>query len=145
MPTISWRTIILTLSIVAGSLFFEFCSYAICDGSYELSVTIQSTSKSPIARVNTQVFRQTEDARYCLAHPENRDQPAPVSTVPFVGAPVLVRVPHSFRRSPLGRVWGRSQCKGLLVMATYSDGRRVRQVVDIPDEQMSRIVAIDVP
>jgi hypothetical protein len=140
-----------TLGIVAAfflvaALVYEFGLVAICDGFYDLSVTVKSLSSSPIRSVSCEGFRTTKDAQLSLAYllpPETHTYSA--SADPFTGEPLIVLLPLSFKESPLGRTWGDFQFRGLLVIVEYQDGRRVGNAVEIPHRRESRSVTVEVP
>jgi hypothetical protein len=138
--------VVLLVVLVAASLVYEFICVAICDGSYDLSVTVKSLSSSPIRAVGCQGFRNVDEARSCLEYlppPETRLWLA--SAEPFTGQPLVVPLPFSFRASPLGRTWGDTQYRGLVVIVQYQDGERKGKAIEIPHRNESRSVTVEVP
>ncbi|MGL4419415.1 MAG: hypothetical protein ACRCZF_02000, partial [Gemmataceae bacterium] len=66
-----------------------------------------------------------------------RPEAIPTVRISFDGQPFSVRVPVSERVSPFGRTLQRSQFQFLVVIVELHDGRRLGQVVDIPDGRVS--------
>ncbi len=127
-------------------LAFDFGSMKICDGCYDLSVTVKSTSSAPLAAVSCEAFGRLEQAESGLEYlppPETKHWSA--SSKPFTGAPLIVSIPLSFRESGLGRTWGDSQFRGLLVIVQYRDGKRMGQAIEIPHRRDSRSVTVEFP
>jgi hypothetical protein len=132
--------------VVATILLMEFGSVKICDGSYDLSVTVKSTSSAPLAAVSCEAFGRLEQAEWGLEYlppPESKHWSA--SAEPFTGEPLIVSIPLSFRESGLGRTWGDSQFRGLLVIVRYRDGKRMGQAIEIPHRRDSRSVRVEFP
>lgn len=118
------------------------------DGLWPLSVTVLSTSGSPIASVSAEAFSSEEWARSSLEHlapPETRIHSAVAD--PFADQPLAVPVPTSYKsRSAL--LWSRSrynQMRLLVVIVRYRDGRREGRLVEIPDLRESRSLRVEVP
>lgn len=133
------------LLVVAG-LIYEFGLVAICDGSYDLTVTVNSISGSPIRAVSCEGVRNKDEARSRLEDllpPETRLWSA--SAEPFTGQPLIVSIPFSFRESGLGRTWGDTQLRGLLVIVQYQDGERMGKAIEIPHRRESRSVTVEFP
>lgn len=131
--------------LVAVGLAFEFGTKIICDGSYDLSVTVKSLSPSPIRAVSCEAMRNVDEARSLLEYlppPETRWS---ATAEPFAGQPLIVTIPCSSRESPLGRRWGDSQLRGLLVIVQYQDGERKGMAVEIPHRRESRSVTVEFP
>lgn len=138
-------TIAAVLLVVAGFVW-EFGCVAICDGSYDLSVTVKSLSGSPIRAVSCEGFRNVEDARFRLEYlPQPEIRTWFVSAEPFTGQPLIVTLPVSFRESPLGRTWGDTQFRGLVVIVQYQDGERRGKAIEIPHRHESRSVTVEFP
>jgi hypothetical protein len=138
-------TIATVLLVVAGFVW-EFGCVAICDGSYDLSVTVKSVSGAPIRAVSCEGLRNVDQARSRLDYlppPETRLWSA--SAEPFTGQPLIVTIPLSFRESPLGRTWGDTQLRGLLVIVQYQDGERRGKAIEIPHRHESRSVTVEFP
>lgn len=132
--------------IVITLLAIEFGYKAICDGSYDLTVKVVSTSSSPIAAVSCEGFGKVEQAQELLEYlppPETKTYSA--SADPFTGAPLIVLIPLSFRMSPSGRTWDDTQFRGLLVIVQYRDGKRVGQAIQIPHRRESRSITVKFP
>src|SRR5262249_5682217 len=138
--------VLATVTALAGVLAVDLANVAICDGSYELSVTVKSLSGSPIKAVSCEAISTADEAQYSLEHllpPDTRLWST--SAEPFTGEPLSVVVPFSFRASPLGRTWGDSQFRSLLVIVRYQDGRQEGRLVEIPHRKDSRAVTVEVP
>jgi hypothetical protein len=134
------------MALVAAGLVYEFGYVAICDGSYDLSVTVKSSSSSPIRAVSCQGFRNVDAARPLLEYlPPPETHLWFASEEPFTGQPLIVSLPVSFRESPLGRTWGDTQYRGLLVIVQYQDGERKGKAIEIPHFRESRSVMVEFP
>ena len=132
--------------IITLILVIEFGCKSICDGSYDLTVEVVSTSSSPIAAVSCEGFGKVEQAQELLEYlppPETKTYSA--SADPFTGAPLVVLIPLSFRMSPSGRTWGDTQFRGLLVIVQYRDGKRVGKALEIPHRRESRSITVEFP
>lgn len=137
---------IAAILIAVVGLVWEFGYVAICDGCYQLSVTVKSLDGSPIRAVSCEGFRNVDAARSQLEYllpPETRLWSA--TAEPFIGQPLHVTIPCSFRESPLGRTWGDSQLRGLLVIVQYEDSERKGRAVEIPHRHESRSVMVEFP
>ncbi|HTU92459.1 MAG TPA: hypothetical protein VMF69_20425 [Gemmataceae bacterium] len=146
---------IAAILLAAVGLAFEFGCVAICDGSYDLSVTVKSLSRSPIRAVSCEGMRNVGEARSRLADlpplemldhlPPPETSRWSASVEPFTGRPLIVAIPLSFRESPLGRTWGDFQLRGLLVIVQYQNGERKGKAVEIPHRHESRSVTVEFP
>ena len=142
------RTILtLTAVLVAGFLAWEFVPLEkkICDGSFDLTVRVECLAGQPRS-VSCEAFgrlMQAEEALAVLMPPESRRWSAVAD--PFDGRPLTVGVPVSWRESPLGRQYRRTQFRYLVVIATMQDGERIGKLVDIPDSRESREVSVSLP
>lgn len=131
------------VAVIVSALAFAI--QVIWDGSYELTVRIENRGP-PIRCVSCESHGMRDDAEFAVAHrlpPES----AMWSVVedPFQGEPINVRVAVSGHDSFLGFELSRSQFRYLAVIVTYADGRKVGQVVDIPDMRESREVTVIFP
>ena len=136
--------LILAAVIVAGFLAWEFVPIYVarCSGSFDLTVRVEGRPRS----VSCEAFggqRSAEEALTVLMPPESRMWSAVAD--PFDGRPLTVGVPVSWRESPLGRQYWRTQFRYLVVIATMPDGERVGKLVDIPDGRESREVTVSFP
>lgn len=137
---------IVAVLLAAVGFFYGFGCVAICDGSYDLSVTVKSLSSAPIRAVSCQGFRNVDEAQFFLEYlPPHETSRWSVSAEPFTGQPLIVSLPLSFRESPLGRTWGDTQYRGLLVIVQYQDGERKGKTVAIPHRRESRSVTVEFP
>ena len=139
------RTILILFAVVvAGVLAWEFVpiQVMIWDGGFDLNVHVESRRPQPQS-VTCEAFSHREQAQVVAVRwlPLGSSTRSAIAD-PFVGQPLTVAVPVSGRRSPFGRELRWSQFQALLVIATYPDGLRVGQVVDIPDGRVNREVTV---
>ena len=140
------RRTLLTLAavLVAGLLAWEFGPIDVkrCSGSFDLTVRVEGRPRS----ISCEAFggeRSAEDVLAVLMPPESRRWSAVAD--PFDGRPLTVGIPVSWRESPLGRQYRRTQFRYLVVIATMPDGERVGKLVDIPDSRVSQEVTVSLP
>lgn len=140
--------------LLAAGLVYEFGCVAICDGFYDLSVTVKSLTQKPIRAVCCEGLRDVDEARSRLEYlpldfldhlPPPETSRWSASAEPFTGQPLIVTIPLSFRESPLGRTWGDSQLRGLLVIVQYQDGERKGKALAIPHRGESRSITVEFP
>lgn len=145
-----WR-IIPVVAVLAALVVWllAFRSHIVWDGSYELSVHIETDR--PVRAVVCESISGPEDrAEEELAWVKTfgrPEAPGPWSTVRerYDGQPIPVQVAVSGKDSYLGYELERSQFRYLVVVVTYPDGSRQGKVVDIPDERLSHKVRVTFP
>lgn len=141
--------------IVMAGLVWEFGCVTVCDGSYDLSVTVKSQSRKPIRAVSCEGFRNMDAARSRLEDlpplemldhlPPPETSRWSASAEPFTGQPLIVTIPVSVRESPLGRTWADFQFRGLLAIVQYQDGQRKGKAVEIPHRRESQSITVEFP
>lgn len=141
----SVRRMMAVVAGIAGAIWlFDSFIVAVGDGHFDLAVSVQSTSKSPIRAVTCEAFGREEyanDALDRLQPPEDLSRSDVAD--PFTGQTLSVRVPFSDRVSPLGRLVSDVQFPSLLVIVTYGDGRRIGKAVTIPRRDVTRAVSVE--
>jgi hypothetical protein len=119
--------------------------YLLCDGTYDLAISVTSTDPSPIKWVCCQAFRGDLDADEYLANL----QPFKYSiwsdrADPFDGREMRVDLPYSFKSSGAFK-WDDSQPHKLVVPLEYQDGRRVGKKIEIPHRSGTTKLSVQVP
>jgi hypothetical protein len=123
----------------------------IADGSYELTIRVRSATKSPIKSLTCQAFpelalAQEQCADPIAPHPYEADV---ARAEPFAGEDLKLTLPFSEHIvTPLfGSAYLKSefQFRGLLVIATLENGKRVGRAVKIPHRKDSRTIDVEVP
>lgn len=132
--------------LLAAGCLCEFGFFLIGDGCYGLSVTVKSTSSASIQAVSCEAFGYKDEAQEALellSPPASRRRSA--SAEPFNGQPLSVSVPFSYRESAMGRTWGETQFRHLLVIVQYQDGKRQGKLVEIPRRRDCQSLTVEVP
>lgn len=143
------RLLILTLSIGLVVLtLWELVPLQVVywDGGFELTVNLLNESPNVIRKVNLEVTADKSNAEAIVKFWRGPDTNRySLSVEPFVGGPLIIRVPQSGRRSPLGRELERFQFQYLVVIVEFENGELASKVVEIPDSRALRSVAVQVP
>ena len=139
--------VVAALLLFAGALLWVFTSatYIIWDGGFDLAVRV-SCHPGPPRSVSCEACARRQDAEQVLEHlqpPEAGSRSATAN--PFVGEPLIIKVPVSGRDAMSGRQLSRFQFGWLVVIAVLPDGRRVGKLVEIPDGRVSREVSVIFP
>jgi hypothetical protein len=140
------RMMTIVAGIAGANWLFDSFIVAVGDGHYDLAVSVQSTSTTPIRAVSCEAFGREKfanDALVRLQPPEDLSRSD--SAVPFTGQKLSVSVLFTDRISPMGRIVSDFQFSSLLVIVTYSNGRRTGKVVPNPHRDVKRTVMVIFP
>ena len=118
------------------------------DGFSLLSVSVGSTSATPIASASCEAFSSEKGARYTLEHlaPPEIMLYSSVAN-PFHGEVLEVPIPTS-QTTLAALVWSRTgyyQMQFLVIIVHYADGRSEGRLVDIPDLRHLRSLSVEFP
>ena len=144
------KALIITAIVIVGLLaaveFGVGGGGIIGDGAFPLTVEV-TTDGDPPRRVYCQVHSSEAMAEWAARQPQLYDTiERVVTTEPFNGEPLEVRVEFSEYISPLlQRVTDYVQFTHLVVLAEWTDGRRVAKVVPIPDGRTTRTMRVELP
>ena len=144
--TIRWFMAIVAGVGVTFWLVRPLSSIAICDGICTYSIHVQSSLRTPIRRVTCEAFSTAREAAHSLEGllaPETRLWSAQAD--PFVGQPLSVSLPFTFRTSRGGQVIDDVQYRFLLVIVQFHDGSRMGKVVELPHRDKANTVRVVIP
>jgi hypothetical protein len=138
-----WRVIL----VVAATVALAFCGLALSQqilwiGSYELTIHVENRGPT-IRAVSCETFGEREYAEQSIEYFLRPRESRSVVVDPYQGEPIKLRV--TLTGSDLYRLGielSRYHDHYLAVIATYADGRRVGQIVEIPDSRKSKEVRV---
>lgn len=131
---------ILFIVSLAGFAVYEFAIVKVCDGSFNVTVEIDTELAKDVTRVSYMPVRQTQM--------DNTPGDSYVKQVKVMEhqdsvEPFTVRVGISCRASNLGRTWGHTQqYSHLIVVLQHVDGSNKVHRVAIPSRDGSRRIVV---
>jgi hypothetical protein len=129
--------------IVGGLAFYDFGYTIVWDGSYPLTVSLRPAEPDRIARVWAGATSRRDFAYELIDSPVWADNNLLV--IPDWQKPFVVSVNCSGAESGFGRELWRAQYRALVLRIEYVDGRRVDQIVDVPDSKQIRDLTVQLP
>jgi hypothetical protein len=110
---------------------------------YDLTVNVTSASLAPIKAVSCTVYEEycptAQDQLNYLLGPEG-------SSLSFAfKPPTTYKVWGSEETSRLGRLLSKTQCRGMVAVVEYRDGRKTGKWVDIPAYEETQAITVEVP
>ena len=116
-------------------VFYEFAIVAVCDGSYELTIEVDTELAREVTSISYVGVSQRDVSSIVAAGPSNPE----FVEIPDRATPFAIHVGTSERASNLlGHTWGYVQQYSHIVVALrYSDGTQTMHVLPIPHKDVS--------
>jgi hypothetical protein len=140
-----WALVIgVALIVNLGTLSLLFIG-SLGDCWYDLTVTVNSVSATPIKEVRGMTFFDAVKANEVVNNPRATFEAACEEQRAFNGKSLVIDVGYDSWTYCFGLWHSDNPPRFLVLIVDYHDGKRTRQLVGIPHHSVARAIAVEVP
>jgi hypothetical protein len=137
--------------VVSAALFVNLGTLSVLfigslgDCWYDLTVTVNSASATPLKEVRGMTFFDAAKATEVLTNPKAAFEASCEEQRAFNGKSLVIDVGYTSWTYCFGLRHSDDPPRFLMLIVDYDDGKRARKLVEIPHHSVARAIVVDVP